>query len=67
MKVVSLRRPAGSSRWRRDDGSHFDRWIRIHEHVGGEILAAAPRSMTITAPVSAYVEPNIWVLYRLDF
>jgi hypothetical protein len=25
------------------------------------------RSMTITAPVSAYVEPNIWVLYRLDF
>jgi GNAT superfamily N-acetyltransferase len=85
--------------WRRDDGSHFDPWIRIHEHVGGEILAAAPRSMTITAPVSAWeewtgmrfpddgeyvfpgalatllvengvgthVEPNIWVLHRLDF
>jgi GNAT superfamily N-acetyltransferase len=38
--------------WRREDGSHFDPWIRIHEHVGGEILAPAPESMTITAPVS---------------
>jgi hypothetical protein len=28
--------------WRRADGSHFDPWIRIHERVGGEILAPAP-------------------------
>ena len=35
--------------WRREDGTHFDPWIRIHERVGGEILVAAPRSMTITA------------------
>jgi hypothetical protein len=33
--------------WRRDDGSHFDPWIRIHEHVGGEIIAPAPASMVI--------------------
>ena len=36
--------------WRREDGSHFDPWIRIHERVGGEILASAPESMTIRAP-----------------
>ena len=34
-------------RWRRDDGAHFDPWLRIHELVGGEILAAAPRSMVV--------------------
>ena len=38
--------------WRRDDGTHFDPWIRIHEHVGGSILAPAPDSMTISAPIS---------------
>jgi GNAT superfamily N-acetyltransferase len=38
--------------WRRPDGAHFDPWIRIHERVGGEILAAAPRSMVIRAPAS---------------
>jgi GNAT superfamily N-acetyltransferase len=38
--------------WRRDDGAHFDPWIRVHERVGGEILAPAPRSMTIRAPVA---------------
>jgi GNAT superfamily N-acetyltransferase len=42
--------------WRRDDGSHFDPWIRIHERVGGEIVAAAPESMTITAPVATWEE-----------
>lgn len=33
--------------WRRADGSHFDPWLRVHELVGGEILALAPESMTI--------------------
>jgi GNAT superfamily N-acetyltransferase len=42
--------------WRRDDGSHFDPWIRIHERVGGEILAAAPVSMTIRAPATEWEE-----------
>ncbi len=46
----------GYLEWRRDDGSHFDPWIRIHEHVGGEILAAAPESMTISAPVADWEE-----------
>jgi hypothetical protein len=38
--------------WRRPDGPHFDPWIRVHERVGGEILAPAPESMRIEAPVS---------------
>jgi GNAT superfamily N-acetyltransferase len=38
--------------WRRDDGSHFDPWIRVHERVGGGILAPAPRSMFMEAPVA---------------
>jgi ribosomal protein S18 acetylase RimI-like enzyme len=42
--------------WRREDGSHFDPWVRIHERVGGEILATAPDSMRIEAPVSDWEE-----------
>jgi hypothetical protein len=42
--------------WRRDDGSHFDPWLRIHERVGGRIFAAAPESMTMEAPVADWEE-----------
>ncbi len=42
--------------WRREDGSHFDPWLRIHERVGGEILAAAPISMEMEAPVADWEE-----------
>lgn len=42
--------------WRRDDGTHFDPWIRIHERVGGEIVAAAPESMLMRAPASDWEE-----------
>jgi GNAT superfamily N-acetyltransferase len=38
--------------WRRDDGTHFDPWLRLHERVGGRIVAAAAASMTITAPAA---------------
>jgi GNAT superfamily N-acetyltransferase len=40
--------------WRRADGAHFDPWIRVHERIGGEILAPAPASMTIEAPVAEW-------------
>ena len=42
--------------WRRDDGAHFDPWIRIHERVGGEILAPAPDSMTIRLRAAEWEE-----------
>ena len=43
-------------KWRRDDGSHFDPWLRLHERVGGEIVAPSPVSMTIEAPVADWEE-----------
>jgi GNAT superfamily N-acetyltransferase len=42
--------------WRREDGSHFDPWIRTHERVGGAIVAPAPESMFIEAPVADWQE-----------
>ena len=42
--------------WRREDGSHFDPWLRLHERVGGRIVAPSPVSMTIEAPVSDWEE-----------
>jgi GNAT superfamily N-acetyltransferase len=42
--------------WRREDGSHFDPWLRLHERLSGRIVAAAPRSMTFEAPVSDWEE-----------
>jgi GNAT superfamily N-acetyltransferase len=42
--------------WRREDGSHFDPWIRLHERVGGEILAPAPNSASVEAPVADWEE-----------
>ena len=42
--------------WRRDDGSHFDPWLRLHERVGGKIVTPAPESMTIDAPVAEWEE-----------
>jgi GNAT superfamily N-acetyltransferase len=35
-------------KWRREDGFHYDPWIRAHERVGGDVLDPAPRSMTVT-------------------
>jgi len=34
--------------WRREDGFLYDPWLRTHERLGAELLAPAPRSMTIT-------------------
>jgi GNAT superfamily N-acetyltransferase len=42
--------------WRRADGSHFDPWIRTHERVGGVVVAPAPDSMLIEAPVPDWQE-----------
>ena len=42
--------------WRRTDGTHFDPWIRVHERIGGEILAPSPESMFVEAPVAEWEE-----------
>ena len=48
--------------WRREDGTHFDPWIRIHERMGAVIVAAAPRSMVMRAPVADWED---WTGMRL--
>jgi GNAT superfamily N-acetyltransferase len=42
--------------WRREDGFHYDPWIRTHERVGAEVLSPAPKSMTITGARSEWEE-----------
>ena len=51
--LISIERYAD---WRREDGSHFDPWIRIHERVGGELIASAADSMRIEAPAVDWQE-----------
>ncbi|MFC9289735.1 GNAT family N-acetyltransferase [Streptomyces sp. NPDC057052] len=41
-------------RWRRADGTALDPWIRTHERLGAEILAAAPASQTMTGTVAEW-------------
>ena len=33
--------------WRRDDGEHFDPWIRQHERIGGRVTGTAEEAMLI--------------------
>ncbi len=40
--------------WRQPDGSPFDPWLRIHQRLGAEVLAVAPRSMVITGTVAEW-------------
>ncbi|HEY8645190.1 MAG TPA: GNAT family N-acetyltransferase [Gaiellaceae bacterium] len=42
--------------WRREDGSHFDPWIRTHERLGGVIVGPCRDSMFIQAPVADWQE-----------
>jgi hypothetical protein len=34
--------------WRRKDGLFFDPWLRVHERIGGSVVAVAPESMRIS-------------------
>jgi hypothetical protein len=42
--------------WRRDDGSAFDPWIRVHERLGARIATPLPRSFGITGTVAEWEE-----------
>ncbi|MDQ4082290.1 MAG: hypothetical protein M3123_05305 [Actinomycetota bacterium] len=44
------------ARWRREDGSAFDPWIRVHERLGGEIVRLAARSFTVEGTVAHWEE-----------
>jgi hypothetical protein len=40
--------------WRRDDGSAFDPWIRVHERLGARVSRPLPRSFRITGTVGEW-------------
>lgn len=42
--------------WRRADGSHFDPWLRLHERLGGELIAPAPESYALEGTVAEWEE-----------
>jgi GNAT superfamily N-acetyltransferase len=56
--------------WTRPDGEPFDAWIRLHVRLGGRIVRAAPRSMTMRGTVAdweswtgmAFPETGIYVV-----
>ena len=42
------------ARWTREDGEPFDPWIRLHARLGGRIVRASPRSMTMRGTVAQW-------------
>lgn len=42
------------ARWRREDGTPFDPWLRVHWRLGAEILKVAYPSMVAEAPVQEW-------------
>lgn len=40
--------------WRRTDGSFFDPWLRVHQHLGAEVLGIAEHSLTISGTVAQW-------------
>jgi len=42
--------------WRREDGAHFDPWLRTHERLGAEFVKVATQSVTIPGRVAEWEE-----------
>jgi hypothetical protein len=40
--------------WRREDGSLFDPWLRVHESAGAELIRVAPQSMRISGSIAQW-------------
>lgn len=40
--------------WRREDGSPFDPWLRVHHRLGAEFSKIMPRSLLVTGSVSEW-------------
>lgn len=41
-------------RWRREDGSALDPWIRTHQRLGATLVSAAPESQVMTGTVAEW-------------
>ena len=42
--------------WKREDGTNFDSWLRIHEGIGGEIKRISKSAMVVTRTVDEWKE-----------
>ena len=42
--------------WRREDGSPFDPWLRLHHSLGAEPLKPMPKSLTVSGTVAEWEE-----------
>jgi len=42
--------------WRREDGTPFDPWLRVHYRLGAELLKPMPRSLIVTGKISEWEE-----------
>ncbi len=42
--------------WKRDDGSPFDPWLRVHHRLSAEFIKAAPEAITVTGSVAEWEE-----------
>ncbi len=42
--------------WRREDGSPFDPWLRVHHRLGAEPIKLMPRSLTVSGTVAEWEE-----------
>ena len=42
--------------WKRDDGSPFDPWLRVHWRLGAEFLKIAPATVTVIGTVADWQE-----------
>jgi hypothetical protein len=42
--------------WKRDDGTAFDPWLRVHHRLGAELPKVMPKSLVVTDKVSEWEE-----------
>jgi len=42
--------------WKREDGTPFDPWLRVHHRLGAESMKVAPQAITVTGSVAEWEE-----------
>ncbi|MGI8909973.1 MAG: GNAT family N-acetyltransferase [Rubrobacteraceae bacterium] len=42
--------------WKREDGTPFDPWLRVHHRLGAQFMKVAPQAITVTGSVTEWEE-----------
>jgi uncharacterized membrane protein YdfJ with MMPL/SSD domain len=56
LKAVVVNFLSINALWKRDDGSPFDPWIRVHWRLGAEYLKLAPEALVVMGTVAEWEE-----------